>query len=525
MKKIVSVILVLLVVMSLPITAYAETVEDTLYYYGDGSMTIYVRWDVEQPSVQFTDPRGNVYDPKVEAEGTGAAVMGNTLYYYIESPAKGTWRYTYEKGNNTSVEVGIVSNADPLTVESFTIDQVSGDYLPATFRVSGAEYQGFYYRISAVADGVTGEKALTTGYAYANREENISVYLGSLTSYNNYKLKLYVYYMDNGVEVFDSAYSAAFAYTNPDADWYAPDFAVTIRPDEYLLTVQWNQYWNCDSVLIAVIEDGGEPSYDTYEPYIGNIQLSYAPSTKVVEVEMTAKVDGVSTTPVRKTMNVANMGIACPSEKAVNYVNYPITYTNVDVTATMTVNGETKEQKFSGTGILNVQLQDDWNELSLTYTDANGVNWQLNRKVYVDRVAPVLKMSQTYDGMAVQGNKLIISGSVTDGTAVSVNGEAVTLSADGLFSKEVTLAEGENIVSVVATDGLGNESRYSAKVYSGEIPGSAGKQNGQGGSTGRFAEKLLDSYWPLVISSFVAVLVIAYGLIFWRKEKKKDETV
>ena len=47
MKKLVSVILVLLVVMSLPITAYAETVEDTLYYYGDGSMTIYVRWDVE----------------------------------------------------------------------------------------------------------------------------------------------------------------------------------------------------------------------------------------------------------------------------------------------------------------------------------------------------------------------------------------------------------------------------------------------------------------------------------------------
>ena len=525
MKKLVSILLVLLLVMSLPITAFAAPVDGTLYYSDDGSMTIYVRWDVEQPSVRFTDPKGNVYDPAVEKAGTGVAVMGNTLYYYIESPAKGTWRYSYEQGNNTSVEIGIQSNATPLKVESFTIGEVFNAYVQANFLVSGERYQSIRYTISAVADGVQGEKELEYGYATANQEETVSVYLGGLASYDNYKLKLYVYYIEDDVEISDSALSDAFAYTNSYVDGYAPEFTVTIHPDEYLITVQWDRYsWRYQSVLIAVIEDNGEPFFDTYDVGTGSVQLSYAPGTKVVTVEMSAKVDGANTKPVRRTMNVADMKITCPDQEAVNYVNYPITYTNVELTAALTLNGETKQQQFSGTGILNVQLQDDWNDLSLTYTDADGVIWQLERRVFVDRIAPVLKMSQTYDGMAIQGTKLIISGQVTDGTSVTVNGEAAELGADGLFSKEVTLQEGENIISVAAVDGLGNEARYSAKVYSGKITGANGDQDGQQGATGRFAEKLLDSYWPLVISGFVAILVIVYGVIFWRKEKK-DETV
>lgn len=532
MKRIISITLALLVMLCLPLTANAAPQSgDLTYWNSDDGMVICVRWDVEQPSVKFTDPNGQTYDPTVEKDGTVASVMGNALYYFVETPAKGRWKYSYEQGTNTKVEVFVQENETPLEVESFTIDPVSGDSLTAKFRVTGPKDQWIQYRISAVVDGKDGEKELTSGSASTDQDVTATVDLSRLTSYNNYKLKLYVYYNSNGSELSDTAYSDSFSYTNSAQDNRAPNFSVTIRPDEYLLLVDWKDAdtWYIDSILVAVIEDGGEPNFDTYEPgRVSSIELSYAPTTKVVEVEMSAKVNGVSTTPVRKTMNVADMAISCPGEDAINYVNYPVTYTNINkVMATMTVNEVATEYQLSGSGILNVQLKDSWNNLSMNYTDDNGVIWQINRKVFVDRTAPILSMSQNYDGMAVQGNKLVIGGSVKDGTQVAINGETVELSADGLFSKELTLKSGENIVSVSAMDGLGNEARYTAKVYSGERPASAGEQNGQAGAAGGFAAKILDgnSYWALLASGILAVLVIVYGVIFWRKEKKKDETV
>ena len=151
--------------------------------------------------------------------------------------------------------------------------------------------------------------------------------------------------------------------------------------------------------------------------------------------------------------------------------------------------------------------------------DSNGVIWQIGRELYVDRDAPILRMSQDYEGIAVKGNKITVSGSTVDAAQVLINGEAATLGADGLFSKELTLQPGENTVTVSALDSLGNEARYTATVYSGEVTEQTDDDQ-QG-----FMEKLLGGgYWVLLISGVFALLVVGYGLIFWRKEKK-DETV
>lgn len=530
MKKIISFVAAILMLLCLPLSVSAAEEGDLTYWYSDEGMVIYVRWDVEQPKIQFVDPDGVVYDPTVEQTGTVAAVIGNTLYYYIEAPAQGRWLYSYEKGKNTTVELHVQENNTPLEVTSFTIGEVTDNRLDATFMVSGPEDQHYSYRISAVVDGITGEKELSYGYGYTAREETVTVYLDSLSSYSAYKLKLYVYYEANSVEVYDIAYSEAFSVTNTSGDENTPAFCVTVQPDEYLLFVNWGEVnWQVESILVAVFEDGAEPSYDTYDPNeITGVQLSFAPSTKVVEVEMSAKVDGVSTTPIRKKLTVADMALSCPTEDAVNYVNYPITYTGIDkVMAELTVNDQTSSYQLEGDGILNVPLNDNWNELSLSYTDSQGVIWQISRKVFVDRLAPVLNMSQEYDGMAVEGKKLVVSGTVLDYHSVTVNDKEVTVNSDGSFSMELDLADGENILTVVAKDALGNESRYAAKVFSGKVTASAGgTQNQQQDAPGGFAEKLLGEgkYWALLGSGIIAVLVVGYALIFWRKEKK-DETV
>lgn len=47
---------------------------------------------------------------------------------------------------------------------------------------------------------------------------------------------------------------------------------------------------------------------------------------------------------------------------------------------------------------------------------------------------------------------------------VTVNGKAVTVNADGSFSAAVTLTEGENVITVVATDSAGKTAAITRTV-------------------------------------------------------------
>lgn len=422
--------------------------------------------------------------------------------------------------------------ATMLTLESVTLGEVTGDTLPVTFRAEGGPNgQVLQYEISVTAGDSSGMKTLLTGTTTAGADTVVSLDLQGLSSYSDYRLVVRVYYLDEGMEFYDTLQSDPFAYTNPAADTYQPEFSVTVRPDENLVFVDWTDTERrAESILIALFEDGAEPFFDTYDPNDEGVQLSFTPGTKVLEVEMSAKVNGISTTPVRKKINIADMALSCPADKTVNYINYPITYTDIgDVQIDVTLGEETASYQLSGSGILNIFISDGWNELTVQYTDSQGVHWQIARELFTDRIPPVLSMSQKYDGMTVKGNKVTVSGAVIDGQTVTINDEAVELSADGLFSKELTLVAGENVVRVSAKDGLGNETLYAAKIYSGESAQNAAQDNGQdtqSDTPGSFLTQLLapGNYWVLLASGIVAVLVIGYGLIFWRKEKK-DENI
>lgn len=422
--------------------------------------------------------------------------------------------------------------ATMLTLESVTLGEVTGDALPVTFRAEGGPNgQALQYEISVTAGDSGGMKTLLTGTTTAGKDTAVSLDLQGLSSYSDYQVVVRVYYLDDGMEFYDTLQSDPFAYTNSAADTYQPEFSVKVRPDENLVFVDWTDTERrAESILIALFEDGAEPFFDTYDPNDEGVQLSFTPGTKVLEVEMSAKINGISTTPVRKKINIADMALSCPADKTVNYINYPITYTDIsDVQIDVTLGEETASYQLSGSGILNVFISDGWNELTVQYTDSQGVHWQIARELYADRIPPVLSMTQKYDGMTVKGNKVTLSGAVIDGQAVTINDETVELSADGLFSKELTLVAGENVVRVSAKDGLGNETLYTAKIYSGESAQGAAQDNGQdaqGDTPGSFLTQVLapGNYWVLLVSGIVAVLVIGYGLIFWRKEKK-DENI
>jgi YD repeat-containing protein len=83
------------------------------------------------------------------------------------------------------------------------------------------------------------------------------------------------------------------------------------------------------------------------------------------------------------------------------------------------------------------------------------------RTVTLDQSPPVLTVDAPEDGIVIGVDTVVVSGSVTDATAVTVDANGVPLPVDGagLFSGTISLSEGANVVTVTATDAAGNDAQ------------------------------------------------------------------
>lgn len=82
----------------------------------------------------------------------------------------------------------------------------------------------------------------------------------------------------------------------------------------------------------------------------------------------------------------------------------------------------------------------------------------------IDSVAPVLSIDQPVDGAEVTLAQITVSGTVSESVDLTVNGEPVALLAQNQFNTTVNLAEGSNIISILATDAAGNETAQDITV-------------------------------------------------------------
>lgn len=91
----------------------------------------------------------------------------------------------------------------------------------------------------------------------------------------------------------------------------------------------------------------------------------------------------------------------------------------------------------------------------------------------VDTVPPTLSVTSPADGLVTNAAACTVSGTTNDATSSPVTvtvklnsgaAEAVTVNADGSFSKALTLAAGTNTITVVATDGAGKATTVTRTV-------------------------------------------------------------
>lgn len=86
----------------------------------------------------------------------------------------------------------------------------------------------------------------------------------------------------------------------------------------------------------------------------------------------------------------------------------------------------------------------------------------------VDTVAPALNITSPTEGLTTNNSSITVSGTTNDVTSspvtVTVNGDSVTVQSNGSFSKTVTLVEGENTITIIATDSAGKSTTVTRHV-------------------------------------------------------------
>jgi RHS repeat-associated protein len=124
----------------------------------------------------------------------------------------------------------------------------------------------------------------------------------------------------------------------------------------------------------------------------------------------------------------------------------------------LTVNGSPVSIGPDSTFSLQLILQEGINTIAIIATDAVGNITTVNRTIWRDTQTPQLTITSFEDGMVTNQSSLTVQGSVSDLTMVTltINGSPVTINPDGTFSHQLTLAEGKNTITIVATDNMEN---------------------------------------------------------------------
>ncbi len=148
----------------------------------------------------------------------------------------------------------------------------------------------------------------------------------------------------------------------------------------------------------------------------------------------------------------ANAYLNTPEVLVTGTVNEPIIQASVN-TGTAAINPD--QTGFSRSG---VTLAEGSNTITATVTDRAGNSGSASISITLDTIAPVVQITSHQTGRFVNTQKVTTTGTVSETvTSVMVNGFAAVVNQDNTWSlADLSLVEGENIITINATDRAGN---------------------------------------------------------------------
>jgi RHS repeat-associated protein len=177
---------------------------------------------------------------------------------------------------------------------------------------------------------------------------------------------------------------------------------------------------------------------------------------------------------VRKDSTPPTLTVAQPVEGTItNSASITVSGSVFDsTTVTLLVNGTHVNIGANGSYTTQVSLNEGHNTISVSATDAAGNTTTLNRHVIKDTTPPSLTVSNPVNGTVTNQSSISVAGTTSDSTTVTVkvNGISVSVGSEGSFSTSVALAEGNNVITVSATDAGSNNTTVTRTVIRDDTP-------------------------------------------------------
>ena len=528
MKKTAAAILFMICVLFTAATAFAQTKQEDLFYNDTvQSMIIWISYEVDDVTIQFIDPEGNVIDPLDESSGYTVFTGDTSMLVVIPDAMAGQWQLSYDKGSNSYIEVQVGTYEEPIWITEFTLDGVSTDELQVTFQADQADGLTYSYTVYLTTDtsGSAGME-LTSGSAVTGEQQQVKIDLTSVNTYDEYYLCLYVYYTKDDLEYFDVAYSESFSFTNPEAIDPIEGLDTEVNETSLTVTYDWSDYISSsvDGAWLIVEADGEElTSQYVARDDATELTISYDEGTASLTAYISVQYSsGRISEEFEKTISIEHGSddtylVFPESGSYVNTLSVAYEYFNADdLEASISVNGTEETLTLSDSGQASLALEDGSNAIEYSYyTEADDVTWCGTVYVIVDRVAPTLVLFEDYDGSVTENSSIIILGQTDTTASLTINGEAVELADSGTFEYTYALASGENTIAILASDDAGNVTNHTILVT--RVTGSASDGTSDAGG---IIDTLL-TWLPLMISLLTAIALMVLLFIVLSVKKKK----
>ena len=134
--------------------------------------------------------------------------------------------------------------------------------------------------------------------------------------------------------------------------------------------------------------------------------------------------------------------------------------------ATVTIDGNLIKLNKDGSFSRKVQLIEGLNKININVCNGLDQNneFTIERKVILDTVPPILNIESPIDFQVTNVPYITIKGKVEEKAEINVLSSRVWTDGNGNFQKRISLKEGDNIITVVASDSLGQYTSIQRRV-------------------------------------------------------------
>lgn len=409
----------------------------------------------------------------------------------------------------------------PLKITSFVLNSNENERINATLKTTADTEIYFDYTIAVVTDISQEGKEVASGSGKANEDTNVDINMYNINTYDNYRFKITVTYTVNEQKYVALSFSQVFEHTQ---ETYADDLGgrdITVDVLAKILKINWSRYdsYSADAVLVIIEADGTKVVEDVIPINEEGYDYYFDQNTKQITVTLKQVFDGKLSMGITDTIDIVK-----PADTKDFYITIPeinkqydaiwnIRYYNGEATRLYWNSDKDKgEYEFTGDGSFLLEMQEDNQNLFISYTDAKNVVWEYKLLTTIVEYAPTIQLLEKYNGTSVEGSSITIVGKVDDTSAIiKVNGTDVKVDSDGTFSKEVDLTVGENVIDIEASSLVGKTSKTSITVY-------------KSGENKLIDEtSFLSKYSTLIISLGASIVLLVVLIVISKKGGKKNE--